>query len=222
MLDTTGWTPELARKRHKEFHRKIEQKAAEAERAKIAKEEEAERARVNRQLQWHAATLAIEISRKKKIKELQDQVAIATAKLRQLNTPVETEVFKASPMFSDIMNEVCAHYGVKAFDIRSARRTMNLVQPRQVICFLAKELTPLSLPQIGRYLGGRDHTTVLHGIRKVGCLLEFAEPTDPIRMSVDEIRDNINKRVAERQARHEALIAAADRGEADAVEASQG
>lgn len=52
-------------------------------------------------------------------------------------------------------------------DIKSARRTDNVVKPRQIAMYLAKELTQRSLPDIGRRFGGRDHTTVLHAVRKI-------------------------------------------------------
>lgn len=64
--------------------------------------------------------------------------------------------------------EVCsAHYGVELADVLSARRTARLARARQVTMFLARQMTPKSLPEIGRILGGRDHTTVLHGARKI-------------------------------------------------------
>ena len=52
-------------------------------------------------------------------------------------------------------------------DILSSRRTAVVVKPRQVAMFLAKTLTMRSLPEIGRRFGGRDHTTVLHAVRKI-------------------------------------------------------
>jgi hypothetical protein len=73
----------------------------------------------------------------------------------------------------DIQEIVCAAFGVKTNDLTSARRTANLVRPRQVAMYLAKTLTGRSLPEIGRRFGGRDHTTVLHGIRKIAAKVEF-------------------------------------------------
>ena len=69
-----------------------------------------------------------------------------------------------------IRNAVCAYYGVSAQDLMSARRTVRIIRPRHVLFYLAKVLTGCSLPQIGRFLGGRDHTTVLHGVNKIACL----------------------------------------------------
>jgi chromosomal replication initiator protein len=71
----------------------------------------------------------------------------------------------------DIQKLVASHYNVSKADILSARRTANVVRPRQIAMFLAKTLTPRSLPEIGRRFGGRDHTTVLHAVRKIEALV---------------------------------------------------
>ncbi|MGH6818153.1 MAG: chromosomal replication initiator protein DnaA [Methylovirgula sp.] len=70
----------------------------------------------------------------------------------------------------DIQKLVASHYNVTKADIVSARRTANVVRPRQIAMYLAKTLTPRSLPEIGRRFGGRDHTTVLHAVRKIEAL----------------------------------------------------
>jgi chromosomal replication initiator protein len=70
----------------------------------------------------------------------------------------------------DIQKLVASHYNVTKADILSARRTANVVRPRQIAMYLAKTLTPRSLPEIGRRFGGRDHTTVLHAVRKIEAL----------------------------------------------------
>ena len=67
----------------------------------------------------------------------------------------------------DIQRLVANHYNVSRADILSSRRTANVVRPRQIAMFLAKSLTLRSLPEIGRRFGGRDHTTVLHAVRKI-------------------------------------------------------
>lgn len=71
----------------------------------------------------------------------------------------------------DIQKLVANHYNVSRSDILSSRRTANVVRPRQVAMYLSKVLTPRSLPEIGRRFGGRDHTTVLHAVRKVEDLV---------------------------------------------------
>lgn len=71
----------------------------------------------------------------------------------------------------DILRIVAKHYNVTRADLLSQRRTANVVKPRQVAMYLAKTLTLRSLPEIGRRFGGRDHTTVLHAVRKIDRLL---------------------------------------------------
>jgi len=70
----------------------------------------------------------------------------------------------------DILRIVAKHYGVQRGDLLSSRRNQSIVRPRQIGMYLAKTLTSRSLPEIGRRFGGRDHTTVLHAIRKIESL----------------------------------------------------
>ena len=70
----------------------------------------------------------------------------------------------------DIQKLVANHYQVSRADILSSRRTANVVRPRQIAMYLAKILTLRSLPEIGRRFGGRDHTTVLHAVRKIDSM----------------------------------------------------
>ena len=67
----------------------------------------------------------------------------------------------------DIQRIVARHYNVSKTELLSNRRTRTIVKPRQVAMYLSKVLTPRSLPEIGRRFGGRDHTTVLHAVRKI-------------------------------------------------------
>ncbi len=67
----------------------------------------------------------------------------------------------------DIQKLVASRYNVSRSDILSERRTAAVVRPRQIAMYLAKVLTLRSLPEIGRRFGGRDHTTVLHAVRKI-------------------------------------------------------
>jgi chromosomal replication initiator protein len=70
----------------------------------------------------------------------------------------------------DIQRLVANHYNISKSDILSSRRTATVVRPRQIAMFLSKALTLRSLPEIGRRFGGRDHTTVLHAVRKIESL----------------------------------------------------
>ncbi|MFC3267340.1 chromosomal replication initiator protein DnaA, partial [Camelimonas abortus] len=67
----------------------------------------------------------------------------------------------------DIQKLVATRYNVSRADILSERRTAAVVKPRQIAMYLSKQLTLRSLPEIGRRFGGRDHTTVLHAVRKI-------------------------------------------------------
>src|SRR6202140_898036 len=71
----------------------------------------------------------------------------------------------------DIQKLVASHFNVSRADILSARRTASVVRPRQIAMYLSRLLTPRSLPEIGRRFGGRDHTTVLHAVRKIEALV---------------------------------------------------
>jgi hypothetical protein len=70
----------------------------------------------------------------------------------------------------EIQEAVERHCKVGHIELISARRTASLVRPRQIAMFLSRHLTPNSLPAIGRKFGGRDHTTVLHAVRKIEWL----------------------------------------------------
>lgn len=70
-----------------------------------------------------------------------------------------------------IITHVCRHYGFSRADLLSQRRTADVVRARQIAMYLGKTLTQRSLPEIGRVLGGRDHTTVLHAVRKLAGLV---------------------------------------------------
>src|SRR5919201_7121695 len=71
----------------------------------------------------------------------------------------------------DIQRTVARQYNISRADLLSSRRTANVVRPRQIAMYLAKTLTLRSLPEIGRRFGGRDHTTVLHEVRKIENLV---------------------------------------------------
>jgi chromosomal replication initiator protein len=90
----------------------------------------------------------------------------------------------------DIQKVVARHFNVSKSDLLSSRRTRTIVRPRQIAMYLAKMLTPRSLPEIGRRFGGRDHTTVLHAVRKVEELMSgdkaLAEEVELLKRLIDE------------------------------------
>jgi len=100
------------------------------------------------------------------------------------------------PFFTEILNAVCEFYNVTRRDIASARRTMNLVRPRQIACYLGRKLTLLSFPEMGRLLGKRDHTTILHASRKIERLIERDEI---LRDDIDVLTLKISERVLARK-----------------------
>lgn len=75
------------------------------------------------------------------------------------------------PKVSDIVAEAVAYYKIERAELISRRREHRIAHVRHVIMYLARELTPYSYPHIGRVLGGRDHTTILHGVRKIQGIL---------------------------------------------------
>jgi chromosomal replication initiator protein len=88
---------------------------------------------------------------------------MAEREMRDLIRPAEPKRVR----IEDIQRIVARQYNVSRSDLLSSRRTANVVRPRQVAMYLAKILTLRSLPEIGRRFGGRDHTTVLHAVRKI-------------------------------------------------------
>ncbi len=82
----------------------------------------------------------------------------------------------------DIQKKVAAHFNIKVSDMHSARRSVAIARPRQIAMFLAKKLTSKSLPEIGRKFGGKDHTTVMHAVKRIDDLCkkdsEFAEDVE--------------------------------------------
>jgi chromosomal replication initiator protein len=92
---------------------------------------------------------------------------LAEREMRDFIRPQEPKRVK----IEDIQRVVARQYNVSRADLLSSRRTANVVRPRQVAMYLAKTLTLRSLPEIGRRFGGRDHTTVLHAVRKIENLV---------------------------------------------------
>ena len=85
----------------------------------------------------------------------------------------------------EIQKRVAEHFNIRIADMHSARRARSVARPRQVAMYLAKQLTSRSLPEIGRKFGGRDHTTVMHAVKKVDELRDidssFAEDVELLR-----------------------------------------
>jgi chromosomal replication initiator protein len=111
---------------------------------------------------------------------------MAEREVRDLIRPQEPRRVK----IEDIQRVVARQYNVSRSDLLSSRRTANVVKPRQVAMYLAKIMTLRSLPEIGRRFGGRDHTTVLHAVRKIEALVgkepALADEVEAIKRQLHE------------------------------------
>ena len=88
-----------------------------------------------------------------------------------------------------IISVVAEHFGVKPEDIVSKKRNSEFVQPRQVVMYLCRELTSVSQVNIGKILGKKDHTTVIHGVKKIETEMETNEE---LRIKIDTIKKKLN------------------------------
>ncbi len=92
-----------------------------------------------------------------------------------------------------IQRIVCHGYGLELSEMLSAQRTLTIALPRQIAMYLAKKMTLHSLPEIGNRFGGKDHTTVLHAVRKI----ERIAAIDPeMEAEISELREEIMRGVA--------------------------
>jgi chromosomal replication initiator protein len=89
----------------------------------------------------------------------------------------------------EIIKKTCEYYNVRLSDLMSANRSRAIARPRQIAMFLCKKLTTRSLPEIGRKFGGRDHTTILYGVRKIEELIQvdnqIAEDAEILRRMLE-------------------------------------
>jgi chromosomal replication initiator protein len=90
----------------------------------------------------------------------------------------------------EIQTRVSDHYRIRKAEMTSARRAREVARPRQVAMYLSKQLTPRSLPEIGRRFGGRDHTTVIHAVRQIEKLrAQDAELDADIRLLTRQLEN---------------------------------
>ncbi len=117
------------------------------------------------------------------VRELEGALKRVLAYARFNNVPVTVDAAKEALRdllavlnrqisIDNIQKTVADYYKIKVSEMYSKKRVRSLARPRQVAMALAKELTPMSLPEIGEAFGGRDHTTVLHACRKIQELVE--------------------------------------------------
>ncbi len=90
----------------------------------------------------------------------------------------------------EIQRKVAEHYNIRLSDMIGPRRVRTIARPRQMAMYLAKQLTSRSLPEIGRRFGGRDHTTVMHGVRRIEELMasdsQIADDVEILRRSLED------------------------------------
>jgi len=87
-----------------------------------------------------------------------------------------------------IIEVVAEHFGVSADDITSKKRNSEFVQPRQVVMYLCRQLTATSFVNIGKMLGKKDHTTVIHGVNKI---VDEIEINEELRSKIETIKKKI-------------------------------
>ena len=89
----------------------------------------------------------------------------------------------------EIQRRVAEHYNIRISDMVGPKRVRNFARPRQVAMYLCKQMTSRSLPEIGRRFGGRDHTTVMHGVRRIDDLrqqdAQIAEDLELLRRTLE-------------------------------------
>lgn len=104
-----------------------------------------------------------------------------------------SDVLKASDRkvtVEEIQRKVSEHYNIRLSEMIGPKRVRNYARPRQIAMYLAKQMTSRSLPEIGRRFGGRDHTTVMHGVRRIEELKitdsQIADDLELLRRALEE------------------------------------
>lgn len=96
-------------------------------------------------------------------------------------------------LIETVIRETCLFYEISRADLLSQRRTLSIIKPRQIAMYLAKVMTLRSMPEIGRRFGGRDHTTALHAVRKIGDLVAsdaaLAAEVEALRRQIESVSD---------------------------------
>lgn len=130
-----------------------------------------------------ALTKIVALSKLEKNKEI--NIALAEKALKDIIAPGDKK--EVTPEF--IIEVVAEHFNLTPLDIISQRRNKDIVYPRQIAMYLCRHMTDTGLQNIGKSLGGRDHTTILHGIDKITADLE-GNPT--LQNTIDILKKKIN------------------------------
>lgn len=94
-------------------------------------------------------------------------------------------------LMAEIFEAVCRHYDVSSVDVLSQRREKRVMRPRLVVYYLCHKLTIRSVTQIGQFLGGRDHTSILSGLKRVEKLISDGD--DALAADIDEIARRLTR-----------------------------
>lgn len=103
------------------------------------------------------------------------------------------KAFKPAPM-RVVLDVVSEATGISVADLRGDQRVASIIRPRQIACWIMRQETTRSLPQIGRAMGGRDHTTILNAIRRID---QIRERDESFAVLVDDIRDQVKARATQ-------------------------
>jgi len=128
--------------------------------------------------------LVFPMNRKVTIEEIADRYRYAHPQCR-LFAQSRVKDSGRLPDSGEILHIAIQRFGFSRLDLSSDRRTGKLVRARQITCWLMRHCTTLSLPAIGRKLGGRDHTTIMHAVRKID---DLRERDDGLKALTDELR----------------------------------
>ena len=125
-------------------------------------------------------------------------VAYATLSKREIDMKLAEEALRevfqdhtpTSITVDEIIGAVCQYYAVTPEEVRGPRRNQSFAVPRQMVMYLSRKLTSASLPKIGENLGGRDHTTILHGCAKIE---ELSRANAALKNAIDDIGKQLRR-----------------------------
>ena len=100
-----------------------------------------------------------------------NQVNAQFEQRKKINVTDSLNKIETNITIEDIQKTVVSYYNISMHDFMSSRRSRSVARPRQIAMYLSKKMTTKSLPDIGRRFSGRDHTTVIHAIKKVEELM---------------------------------------------------
>lgn len=120
-----------------------------------------------------------------KLNNREINIELAEEALKDLISP--NAIKEVTPQL--ILNVVSEHFGINSLDLIGQKRSKELVFPRQIVMYLCGEMTSESLQNIGKALGGRDHTTIIHGTKKIAAELKT---DDNLKNTIDILKKKIN------------------------------